>query len=115
MTEMTTQIEALTKRLNEEAGIVARAKSGIIDLSPATTGGHNITAYIALDNPNDDAEQCIGLFSGCALVVWSSGGATPQEPIERAQRAKHRLMLQMAEAGIVPGPICERWEEVGVP
>lgn len=104
-----TQIEALTAAL-VSAGLTAKAWKG--QRIYINGLGRDMSAYIALDEP--DAEAADGrLFDGCALKVYSSQEVR-SSAIARAKQVKHGLMETLSNAGITAylGTPCERWQDV---
>ncbi len=109
---MATQIDALTAKLNE-AGI----KAGAWRNQRIYLNGHgkDIKAFITLDMPESDAAECtgeMGLFSGCALKVFSEANQDAKWLANRAKQVKHRIMESLVECEIIPGPVCENWQDV---
>jgi hypothetical protein len=105
------QIDALTIALQEH-GFTVKAYQGFrIYLNGY---GRDISAYIVLDDPDEEAETG-RLYDGCALKVFSNcNNQGAKWRINRAKQIKHTIMTSLYESGIVAylGPICESWEDV---
>lgn len=106
-----TQIDALAAKLTE-AGIKASAwRNQRIYLNGH---GKDIKAFITFDDPMTPEAECtgpMGLFSGCALKVYSDAAQGQQWLVNRAKQVKHGIMESLVEAEIVPGPVCESWQD----
>jgi hypothetical protein len=109
---MTTQIVALTARLNEAGFKACIWKGSRIYLNGY---GRDMKCYITFDDPDADAATltgAMGLFDGAALKVYSDTEQSRAWLVNRAKQVKHVIMLRLAEAGVVTGPVCETWREV---
>lgn len=66
-------------------------------------------AYIEFDNP--ESIEYEGLFSGCALKVYSScESQTTKWNINQAKQIKHGFMQKLGS--ILSFEVCENWEDV---
>ena len=114
---MTSQIAALSTALNQAGFKVnpypKRERWTRLYLN---NYGRDITAYITFDEPERDATEVkdtsMGLYSGCALKVFCEADQSPAWIANRRKQIKHEIMLKLVGASIVPGPICERWQDV---
>jgi hypothetical protein len=109
---MTTQIVALAARLNEAGFKACIWKASRIYLNGY---GRDMKCCIMFDDPDADAATLtgpMGLFDGAALKVYSNADQSHAWLVNRAKQVKHVIMLQLEEAGVITGPVCETWQEV---
>jgi hypothetical protein len=110
----TTQITALAEELQATGFQVKIWRSERIYLQQLGLG---VDAIIQFDNPGRPARDCtspLRYFAGCHLKVFSTDrqNENPQTDIEKSKFAKHSIMARMAAAGIIPGPVPLRWQDI---
>jgi hypothetical protein len=79
--------------------------------------GLGVDAIIRFSDPARPAAACttpMKFYEGCSLKVFSTDKVDehPQAGIDRCKFAKHSIMGRLRAAGIIPGPVPLRWQDV---